>query len=444
VATSSKRRQARFRVGRVSVYLHRRSWWVYYRDAGRPVRRKAGLDRVNAEQIAARVNAQLVEGAPTLFGFVPVSVAALRAAFLDHHEHVLRSAPATVRRYAAATHHLEAYSASASRTSQAHEIRADRFAAHLRAIAVTPNGHPHTARRPLRDKGVLFILETCRAMYAYAAKRRHLPPYADNPFAELPLDRFKIEDAKPVFVFDAETELAFFRACSDWSFPIHYTLAKTGLRPGELVHLLIEDVDRAGGWLSVRNRPDLGWRVKTGRDRTVPLPPEVVRVLSHVIGTRSAGPVFLREKLRIAGPSLAGSATELSRILIDRCRANGAATRIDRMKLARGIWRDAGAVNPDRVRTSFVRVMRRLGRLDATCPKSWRHTYATLLQDANVDPLVRQLVLGHSPSGAGGLGMTAVYTHTRLETIRRQVLGALAGWPLSLAYADERYDGRFP
>jgi hypothetical protein len=58
---------------------------------------------VNAEQIAARVNAQLVEGAQTLVEFEPVSVAALRGEFLDHHEHVLRFAPATVRRYAATT-----------------------------------------------------------------------------------------------------------------------------------------------------------------------------------------------------------------------------------------------------------------------------------------------------------------------------------------------------
>jgi integrase len=71
-------------------------------------------------------------------------------------------------------------------------------------------------------------------MYTYAVKRRHLPPYVGNPFSELPLDRMKIEDAKAIFVFDATTELAFLRKCSDWAFPVHFTLAKTGLRVGEL------------------------------------------------------------------------------------------------------------------------------------------------------------------------------------------------------------------
>jgi integrase len=87
------------------------------------------------------------------------------------------------------------------------------------------------------------------------------------------------------------------------------------------------------------------------------------------------------------------------------------------------------------VRTSFVRAMKALGRPEATCPKSWRHTFATLLQDANVDPLVRQITLGHRPGTGAGLGMTAQYTHTRPETQRRQVEEALRRWPQSLALA---------
>ena len=74
----------------------------------------------------------------------------------------------------------------------------------------------------------------------------------------------KIEDAKPIFVSTAATELAFLNACPKWIFPIHFTLAKTGLRIGELVHLLIEDVDLQGGWIGVRNKTELGWRIKTG------------------------------------------------------------------------------------------------------------------------------------------------------------------------------------
>ena len=81
----------------------------------------------------------------------------------------------------------------------------------------------------------------------------------------------KIDDAEPIAVFNADTELAFFRACCDWAFPLHFTLAKTGLRVGELVHLLIEDLDLDGGWLHVRNKVELGWRI-TNVEETVLTP----------------------------------------------------------------------------------------------------------------------------------------------------------------------------
>jgi hypothetical protein len=53
----------------------------------------------------------------------------------------------------------------------------------------------------------------------------------------------------------------------------------------------------------------------------------------------------------------------------------------------------------------------------------------------------RQQVLGHRPTAAGGLGMTARYTHTRPETLRRQVERALRLWPASLDLARARAEG---
>jgi hypothetical protein len=43
----------RFRVGRVSVYLHHGSWWAYYRQCGKPIRHKIAQTRNEAEQVAA-------------------------------------------------------------------------------------------------------------------------------------------------------------------------------------------------------------------------------------------------------------------------------------------------------------------------------------------------------------------------------------------------------
>ena len=370
-----KRGSNRFHVGNVTVYLHHGAWWVYFSEGSRRVRRRIGESRKEAEIIAAQVNLQVTQGSPTLFSFQSILVSELRQHFLDYHEHVLKSSVATLARYRAATQHLDDFVVKQRRQPEAHEVRPEAFATYLRQTEVAPNGHRNAMKRKLRDKGVQFILETCRSMYNFAIKRRHLPPYAGNPFSELPLDRLKIEDAKPIFVFNDATELAFFKAASDWAFPIHFTLAKTGLRVGELTHLLIEDLDIEGGWLYVRNKTELGWRIKTGQERAVPLLPEVVSVLRCRIGPRKVGPVFLREKLVNTTPKLIGTRTELERTLQERIsahRAGGAVLRrVTIQNLARKVWWDAGVVKIDMVRTCFMRIMQAIGHPEATCPKSW-------------------------------------------------------------------------
>ena len=83
---------------------------------------------------------------------------------------------------------------------------------------------------------------------------------------------------------------------------------------------------------------------------------------------------------------------------------------------SRTVWRDAGAVRAEAVRKSFMKTTETIGRPEATCPKPWRHVFAAQLQDGGVDPLIRQLTLGHKPTGdaGGSLGMTARYAHSRM------------------------------
>ncbi|MGL6075214.1 MAG: tyrosine-type recombinase/integrase [Fimbriiglobus sp.] len=438
----SRRKSAtspRFRVGKVTVYEHHTAWWVYYRSEGKNVRRKVGATRAEAEQVASTINAQLANNEPTLLAFSPITVSELRKQFLNYHELVLHSSIGTVRRYRAATQHLENFILTKPKPPMAHDVKPDLFVAYLRGLEVAPNGHANTTKRKLRTKGVKYILETCRSLYQYALKQRNLPPYVGNPFSELPLDRFKLEDVKPIFVFTAKSELAFLRAASDWAFSIHFTLAKTGLRIGELTHLLIEDLDLDNGWLHVRNKTDLGWRIKTGQERLIPLLPEVITVLKGVIGSRTVGPVFLREKIATKRDRVIGDRVELESVLKKRRAAKGTSlNRTEEAQLAQKLWWDAGAIKPDAIRTSFVRLMKKLAITESTCPKSWRHTFATLLQDANVDPLIRQQVMGHRPSISTGLGMTGKYTHTRPETLKSQVLAALRMWPESLEFAAQK------
>lgn len=203
-----------------------------------------------------------------------------------------------------------------------------------------------------------------------------------------------------------------------------------------MAHLLLpEDLELAGGWIRVRNKPKLGWQVKTRSERDVPVLPELMQVLSTHLGQRRSGPVFLRRgacRNRLEGR--AEMEAELAQRIAERERRLGRALeRAEREGLARSLWWAMGAVREDRIRMEFIRVVRRIGLPLLAMPKVLRHQFATALQDANMDPLIRNQLMGHMPAGfsrpGGGLGMTAVCTHSRPETVRRQLELALQNRP---------------
>ena len=428
------------RVGRVTIYLRGKIWYIYYCENGGRVRRRVGVSLGEAKRLAAQVNGQLATHTPAILSFQPVSVPNLCQSWLSYHEQVLRSSLATIRRYRAATDHLLHFVDNVRTANSADAFTvstAEKFAHYLRQARVSPNGHPNTAKRSLRDKGVIFILETCRAMFNYAAKHRHLPPYHENPFALLNLGRMPIEDAKPIELFTSEQEEAFWAACDDWQFPIFLTMALTGLRPGEVVHLLVpNDIDWDHGLIRIRNKSDLGWRIKTRNERDIPIIRELAEVFHRVLRGRQRGPLFLRSRFNANGqePILVDCdqrqlAIELVRRVESQRRAIGEAyTRFEEARIAKGVWRDAGAIKEAVLRLEFMKVTAAIGLPHLTCPKLLRHMFATSLQEANVDPLIRQELMGHATNSQrnGGLGMTAVYTHTRDSTRRAQLEAAIA------------------
>jgi site-specific recombinase XerD len=436
-STQSLRR----RVGRVTVYQRGGRYWIYYRN-GRPIRRSVGTHRDEALGLAAKINAQLAEGAPTVLEFRPIDLQKLIAAWLSHHEDVRRSSLATVQRYRTAVQHLARFVAAnrgALRVDRFTPDMAEEFVRHLRTAAVAPNGHPHARKRTMRDKGIVFILGTCRAFFNFAREQRHLPAYAANPFSRLGIERMPIEDSKPIRPLTPNQELKFFEACDDWQFRVFFVLAFTGLRVGELTHLLVDnDLSFGDGVLRVTNKPRLYWQIKTRNLRGVPLLPEVAKILHACVGQRSAGPVFLRRRFATGAalPLLAGQTlVQLEQELAARIENAQAARekpllRLDAARIGRAVWRDAGGVKAAVVRKEFMRVTKRMGLEHLTCPKDLRHLFATSLQTAGVDPLVRRDVMGHTT-----LQMTAHYTHTQDATRLREVsrLAEVRGPVLHLA-----------
>jgi integrase len=264
-----------------------------------------------------------------------------------------------------------------------------------------------------------------------------LPPYAENPFNTIEIDRIPVEDAKPVVIFTPEQERQFLEARDDWQLPIFATLMLTGLRPGELTHLLLPgDLNLREGWLRVRNEPELGWQVKTRNERSVPLAPELVELLKIATAGRDTGPVFRRRRCVVGSERQLWNFTPEQ--LSEECRreietsqqsGNGAMCRQQCQRIAQRLWVELGAIPEDRLRLQFMKLTRAIGLAHVTAPKTLRHLFATRLQEANVDPLVRNELMGHVPMGdgraKGPLGMTAVYTHTSAATLRSQLERAM-------------------
>ncbi len=343
---------------------------------------------------------------------------------------------ATINRYRTATNHLLEFT-RASRipqlTSQFRSDHAELFVRYLRRIEVHPNGQPNAPLRTLRDKGIQFILQTCRSLFAFAVQKRHLPPYADNPFSALNVDRMQIENAKPIRLFTPDEEQKFILACDEWQFPLFLTLMLTGMRPGELTHLLFpEDTGIEFDELVIRNRPELGWQIKTRRERAIPVHPVLRQVLKVTTPSRSSGVLFRRRRFQSGGikPLLEGMTSEQfireagSRLDAAKTNSETPLTRTAQLKTRRTVWVDAGIIRTDRIRNELIQVCESAQLGSFTSPKMLRHLFATTLQDANVDPLIRSELMGHATgndSRKQPLGMTGVYTHTRPETKRRQL-----------------------
>ena len=421
-----------FNIGRVHVYLRGKVWYLRYHENGKRIQKRIGPDITQAQQLAAEINAQLECTLPSVFGFEQITLVDLRKKWLAFHEDIKRSSLATISRYRASTTHLvEFYShANLEYPADLTNSRVEEFVRFLRNRHVAPNGHKNAKKRPLRDAGVKYILQCSSNLLNYAKRQKHLPPYFENPFINISIGRLTVEDGKPNVVFTSEEETKLLEASDEWLQPIMLTFLQTGLRPNELIHILLpENVDFSEGLLHIRNKPKLGWMVKTRTERVVPIQPDLARYLKQLVGSRNTGPLFRQRRCQGEHePPLTGfTITQLEKEIELRKQELCAteefeSVRMAQAKAARTVWRDLGVIRYDYLRHQFAKLMKKIGRPEITALKTCRHNFATLLQDANVDPLIRNELLGHSPAG---LGMTTRYTQTRPETKRKQLIDAL-------------------
>ncbi len=437
--SSRRSKSKRHRVGRVTVYFRQPSWWIYYSEHGKTRRIRIGRDMMEAERHAAEVNAQLTCGIRSTFQFEKIDIHELIRRCLEHHELVKRSAMRTVNRYRTAIAHLTRFikECRPSLTIDAITVTvAEDFVKFLRTVKISPNGSPNAKKILMRDRGVLSVLRTARAFWNYAYHHRHVPPYSKNPFTAIRIEAMRIDDMKPKYVLSPDEEAELLAASSPWEFQVFFTLAFTGMRPGELSHLLIDDVDFETRTLFIRNHHELRWCTKTRNERRVYLFDELREVIRESIGCRTCGLIFLapryaagKEIAPLAGMSTPALAMELAKRIEEASQPGISQRRIEASEVEK-LWRDMGTIGHNRIRQRFLRVAKKIGKPHLTSPYSFRHTMATAMQTADVDMFVRRTIIGHTSAE-----MLTHYTHTTEFAVARGMKQAAELRPKSLEVA---------
>lgn len=408
------------RIGRVTVYHHGASYWLYYRERGKTVRARIEGNLATARATASKVNAALEEDRPSPLSFSRVSVPVLIGKYVESCRLVRTLSPRTVARYEAALSHFAEFCGGQAKLDAADrvtEVTVEEFVKYMRKKTRVRSGAERGQRRPYATSGIRFILSTCRSLFNYARKQRFLPPYSENPFASFPIDQMKDRSAGQTPLFTPEQLRDFFAACDEWQFGVLFTLALYGLRVGELTHLLVSDVDPAQDVLQIRSKPELLWHVKAKSERVLPILPEVRQLLLDRIGDRKEGFVFLNRKFfhgakkpakfRTAEELVEGAGVEDEGVLRKRLQP---------------FLREMGQIPEKRIRQELMKLTKRIGCPEITKAHSLRHVFATAAQEAGANPITVQGILGHST-----LEMTRYYTHMGIEAKKQALTEFLHG-----------------
>ncbi|HJZ58448.1 MAG TPA: site-specific integrase [Gemmataceae bacterium] len=411
------------RIGPITIYKRGRTYYLYYRQDGLTQRQKIDGNLAAARATAHKVGEALAQDRVSPLTFTRTSPQTFVAGYLDAVAGVQRLALRTRDRYKAALDRLLDFCTHADvKTIDAIDLaRVEDFVKWLRGQTRARNGSPYGSRAHYRVGGIKFVLSTCRTAFNWAARRRMLPPYHDNPFKLFPIDKLKdpTEEKTAGRVFTPEQERAFFAACDAWQRRVFGVLATYGLRVAELTHLLVEDVNLAAEVFTIRPKPWLMWNVKTGRERQLPLTPETRAMFAEAIGERRAGFVFVgagfadgTKKLpTFATPAAFRAAVE--RAITDLAVANPQAGERDRKRAVVAFCRAAGQAPEKAVREEFLRVTKQIGCPEYTRVHDLRHLFSSRAQAAGVNPILVQDMLGHTT-----LDMTRRYTHLGLDSKR--------------------------
>lgn len=419
------------RLGKVSIYRRGRSYWIYFRDKGRTIRKKIDGNLAVARATASQINVHLEQGRSSPFSFQTKPISQVVNDFIEHCRVVRSLRIRSVQRYRAALDHFLDFvntKPHLRNIDQVKESTVEEFVRYLRKLKRVRSGEKTGPQGKYKTGGIVFILSTCRTLFNYARKYRLLSPYEDNPFSSFPIEKIRAREPSSVNLLNGSELSKFFRACDDWQFPLLFILSLYGLRAGELAHLLISDVDLAGDRFFIRSKPVMFWYVKTSRERVLPIIPQVRPLFEKLINNRKEGFLFL-SRLHAEGHRKAYEFANREKLescvstMVNELKGgNSPISDEELFNLTRRVLHKLGKIREDKIRLEFMDVASKIGRSDVTMVHSLRHLFATLAEENGLNPLTVQTILGHSR-----LEMTRYYTHTGLEAKKTAVQDLLVG-----------------
>ena len=345
-------------------------------------------------------------------------------------------------RYRAALSHFKRFAETRDDLRSACDIderTVEDFIKWMRRQDRTRNGQSEGPRHPYRASGIKFILSTCRSAFNWAARRRYLPPYAENPFATLAVDKIARREQTEAQILTEKQQEAFFARCDNWQKRIFLMLAMYGMRVGELTHLLISDVDWHKWVFQIRSKPDMLWHVKTRDHRTLPILPETRWVFEESRNSRSAGFVFINrdyaegeKEIREEFASPRAFSIRLKEIA-EQAREEGPQSEKDVLRVVKKFLRAMGQIPEKRVRQEFMKLTAKIGCPELTRAHSLRHLFSTRAQEKGMNPFLVEGILGHA-----SLDMTRRYTHFGMPAKRDAVSQMLQEDPVLRAVVNRK------
>ena len=332
--------------------------------------------------------------------------------------------PRTPDRYRAALDYLVTFSRTSApgRTTRQRWVPTREFAldfkAYLHGLRVSPNGHPHTPRRPLAGKGIDFVLSASRALVRWATREGYLPVASLDAFAQTGRRRLA-KSALSTTPIQPDEVVAIIRQADLYQLVLFSFHIFHGARVTEPCWLMLEFLDRAGSWIDYRCIDELGYHTKGGTNKCLPVPAPMKQALAELTAGRAGGPILGKRRL-VQHHRRRRERQCTFRGLVRMVEQQSPDNWTQRVHTGLTVLKEAGGITGDDVRREFAQLVHRAGVRRDLRPKALRHHFATALERADIPYYTRKYLLGHAISARGHHtgDPTAIYTHLDPDFIR--------------------------